>query len=345
MQPSTINRLFVFLLVSGIAVITFLSLSSEFRETTFESFPLHVTTTASKWPLTFIPAIGLGTWLSKPGEVTDAVGAAIDAGYRHIDTAMIYRNEKEVGKGLEQSGVPRNEIWVTSKLFNNDHHPEDVEPAIRKSLSDLGIEYLDLYLMHWPVALKDGKLDDTVSYVDTWKAMEQLVYKGLTKNIGISNFAQHEVEDILSHATIWPAAHEFETHPYLQQQDFVDWNIRQGIQVIAYSPFGNLNPIYDSGIPSILEDEFWIDLADEKNATVPQTILAWGMQRGTVVIPKSVHAKRIEDNFKSKEIRFTDDDLKKVKGNNKELRLNNPSKNWGYDLFSDLEGKEIKGDM
>ena len=172
--------------------------------------------------------------------------------------------------------------------------------------------------------------------------MEKLVDLGLTKNIGISNFAQHQVEDILNNSTIRPAAHEFETHPFLQQSDFVSWNIRQGIQVIAYSPFGNLNPIYHSDLPSILDDEFWINLAESKNATVPQTVLAWGLQRGTIVIPKSVHANRIEENWGSKGIRFSEEELAAVAETDKKVRFNNPGKSWGVKLFDDLDGSSVE---
>lgn len=248
------------------------------------------------------------------------------------------------------SGVPRNEVWLTSKLVNEKHHPDLVEPAIKKTLSDIGVEYLDLYLMHWPIAIDDGKLAPQVNFVDTWHAMEKLVEKGYTKNIGISNFAQHQVEELLKDAKIRPAAHEFETHPYLQQSDFVSWNIRQGIQVIAYSPFANLNPVYGGrNLPSILDDPKWITLAKVKNATVPQTILAWGMQRGTIVIPKSVHESRIAENWDSKNlgITFTEAELRAVKITDRKVRFNNPFPEAG--LFDDLDdptaGKGKKQDL
>ena len=192
-----------------------------------------------------------------------------------------------------------------------------------------------------PVAVENGTVDTSITYIDTWHAMESLVDKGLTKNIGISNFAQHQTADVLAHARIRPTFHEFETHPYLQQSAFVTWNLDQGIQVIAYSPFANLNPQYGSGgskLAPILEDPFWISLAEKKNATVPQTILAWGMQRGTIVIPKSVHDDRITENYSSKGIRFDEAELEEVAAQNKEVRFNDPGSNWGTDLFDDLEG-------
>jgi alcohol dehydrogenase (NADP+) len=251
-------------------------------------------------------------------------------------------NEKYVGQGLAASHIPRSSIWITSKLWNDAHRPADVKPALEKTLSDLGVDYLDLYLMHWPVAFdptkKGSVVDKKTSILDTWFAMEQLVRAGLTKNIGISNFAKHQVETILKHCRICPAAHEFETHPYLQQSQFVTWHREQGIQVIAYSPFANLNPIYDSKMPSILEDPFFTSLAAAKNVTIPQLVLAWGMQRETVVIPKSVHKERILENFGALNVQLEETEMELIALQDRKARFNNPSKSWGVDLFDDLDG-------
>lgn len=237
---------------------------------------------------------------------------------------------------------PRQNYWLTSKLWNDAHRPADVKPALLKTLSDLDVSYLDLYLIHWPVAFDPDssktKLDTSVNITDTWAAMEELVDAGLTKNIGVSNFAPADLEAILATCRIRPAAHEFETHPYLQQTAFVEWHISQGIQVIAYSPFANLNPVYDSNLPSILEDEFWIDLAESKAITVPQAILAWGIQRGTIVIPKSVHRERIVENLSSLLITFTDEELAAIAKQDKKVRLSNPGSSWGVKLFEGLDG-------
>lgn len=159
----------------------------------------------------------------------------------------------------------------------------------------------------------------------------------LTRHIGISNFAKHDVETILEICTICPYAHEFETHPYLQQQDFVDFHKEIGVKVIAYSPLGNTNPNYDSGLKPIFEDPFWEDLAKKKDATVAQTVLAWGIQRGTVVIPKSTHESHIKENVDALKIKFTDEELKDIAKQDKKARLNNPGKSWGVKLFSDLD--------
>ncbi|KAI1805955.1 putative dihydrodiol dehydrogenase [Daldinia bambusicola] len=287
-----------------------------------------------------IPEIGLGTWLSDRNEVAHAVKYALNSGYSHIDAALIYQNEDQTGKGIASAKVPRDDIWVTSKLWNEHHRPKDVEKAIKKSLSDLGLEYLDLYLMHWPVAFVPGegtKIDEQTSIIDTWRAMEDLVRANLTRYIGISNFAPKDIEVILDICKICPYAHEFETHPYLQQQDFVDYHKDINMKVIAYSPLANTNPTYHSGLAPIIEDPFWKKLASEKQATVPQVVLAWGLQRGTVVIPKSTHEKHIKENFDALDIGFTQDEMDAILKQDKKKRMNDPGKGWGIKLFEDLD--------
>ncbi|KAI8959585.1 putative dihydrodiol dehydrogenase [Daldinia sp. FL1419] len=289
-----------------------------------------------------IPQIGLGTWHSEADKekTTHVVEYALDIGYDHIDGAHIYGNENKVGKGVAWANIAREDIWITSKLWNDDHRPDKVREAIKKSISDLGVDYLDLYLMHWPVAFVPGegtKLDKETSIFDTWLAMEDLVRANLTRKIGISNFAKKDVENILKMCTICPYAHEFETHPYLQQQDFVDFHKEVGIKVIAYSPLANTNPTYGSGLEPILKDPFWEFLAARKDATVPQVILAWGIQRGTIVIPKSVHEQYIKENFEAQSIKFTDDEMKDIAAQDKKARMNNPGRSWGLKLFADLD--------
>lgn len=230
---------------------------------------------------------------------------------------------------------------MTSKLWNTHHRPSEVEGAIRKSIADLGVDYLDLYLVHWPVAFVPGgadtELDRETSLVDTWRALEGLVRANLTRHIGVSNFARADVEAVLAVCEVCPFAHEFETHPYLQQQAFVDWHAERGVRVIAYSPLANTNPIYDRGLAPILQDPFWTALAAAKNATVPQALLAWGVQRGTVVIPKSSHTKYIDENRGALQIRFTDDEMRDIAAQDKQVRMSNPSKRWGVQLFADLD--------
>jgi diketogulonate reductase-like aldo/keto reductase len=211
--------------------------------------------------------------------------------------------------------------------------------AIEKTISDLKVEQLDLFLIHWPVAFVPGseRLDPKASLVETWRAMEELVRDNKTRYIGISNFAPADVNAILGVCDICPYAHEFETHPYLQQEEYVVWHLQRGIKVIAYSPLANTNPHYHSGIPLILDDPFWKMMAERKNATVAQTVLAWGRQRGTVVIPKSVHENYIDENLGSLDIVFAEEEMLQVAAQDKKLRMNDPGRAWGVDLFEGLD--------
>jgi alcohol dehydrogenase (NADP+) len=295
-------------------------------------------------PLTYIPPMGLGLWQSPKKDVPSAVHHAFTAGYRHLDSAAAYSNEPSVGHALSHTTLPRSSYWLTSKLWNTAHAPHLVEPALRRTLSDLNTTYLDLYLMHWPIAQHpNGTHDNTTSITATWHAMEALIRQGLTRHIGISNFSPNQLTQILDHCLaggICPIAHEFESHPYLQQQAFVDAHKPLGIQVIAYSPLGNLNPIYDSpdDLPSILEDPFWIGMAKRKNCTVPQAVLGWGIARGTVVIPKSVHESRIVENWGANAVRFEREEMEEIARTDRKVRFNNPSEGWGVKLFEGLDG-------
>jgi alcohol dehydrogenase (NADP+) len=302
-----------------------------------------------------IPSIGLGLWNSKGSDAAHAVHFAFDTGYIHIDSAAAYSNEEYVGSGLANLSLPRPNYWITSKLWNTAHQPSLVEPALRKTLSDLQTPYLDLYLMHWPVAFvpnppkgRNSIIDQDTSILDTWHAMETLVHKNLTRYIGVSNFSPRQLDTILAACTndkhgICPYAHEFETHPYLQQTEFVNWHLKHDIKVIAYSPLANLNPTYNgthSDVPSILEDPFWQQLAGNKSITVPQAVLGWGIQRGTIVIPKSVHSKRIEENLGAVEVKFSEAEMARIAEEDRRVRFNDPTKGWGVEppLFEGLDG-------
>ncbi|OQE40996.1 hypothetical protein PENCOP_c005G05905 [Penicillium coprophilum] len=293
-------------------------------------------------PLLYIPPLGLGTWQISKSKTSTVVKFAIEKGYRHIDAALIYGNEKEVGEGITQSGIPRSSLWVTGKLWNDAHEPSLVRPAVIKTLEDLGLEYLDLYLVHWPVAFKPGTgrkiFIDNVNILETWRAMEELVKEGLVRQIGVSNFNQAQVEQILRHARIRPSAHELETHPFLQQSAFVDWNLAQGLRVIAYSPLGNMNPIYEASDTPLLQDPFLTPLAQKNGVTVAQLSLSWNMHRGVVVIPKSEHKDRVFENLQAQFVRLSDDDVQAINAYDQKARFNNPIDTWGVQLYGGLDG-------
>ncbi|XP_016149883.1 alcohol dehydrogenase [NADP(+)] A isoform X2 [Sinocyclocheilus grahami] len=262
-----------------------------------------------------MPAVGLGTWKSAQGQVKQAVLAALDCDYRHIDCAAAYSNEREVGEALserlgEAKPLRREDIFVTSKLWNTKHHPDDVEDACKKSLSDLRLSYLDLYLMHWPMAFERGdelmprrpdgtvRYDNNTHYRDTWAAMEKLVDQGLVKAIGLSNFNARQIDDILSIAKHKPVVNQVECHPYLVQTQLVSQCWGRGLAVTAYSPLGSPDrPWVTPGEAHLLDDPRVVGLATCYNKTPAQVIIRWHIQRGVICIPKSITPSRIKQNI------------------------------------------------
>ncbi|MCJ1373259.1 hypothetical protein MMC20_004487 [Loxospora ochrophaea] len=299
-----------------------------------------------------IPAVGFGTWQDKDAQ-EGAVSEALKAGYRHIDTARIYGTEPACGKAIRESGIPREQIFITTKLWNNSHHPDDVEPALDASLKDLGTDYLDLYLMHWPSAFARGDqlfprdsngkavLAKEIDYVDTYKAMEKTLKTGKTKAIGISNFSKAELERLLKEASVVPAAHQIELHPYLQQKDFDEFHRTNGIHVSQYSPFGNQNEIYSSDIGKLIEDPVLNEVGKKYGKNGAQVALAWGIAHGHSVLPKSKTPSRIKANLEG-DFKLEPADLKTVDDVDKKIRFNDPSSGWGWNFYSDLEGKKSK---
>jgi len=274
-----------------------------------------------------IPVFGLGTWKSKPGEVTQAVKDAIDAGYRHIDCAHYYENEAEVGAAIKEkivSGViKREDLFVTSKLWSTFLRPDLVEPTLKTSLTNLGLDYLDLYLIHWPCALKEGgaflpkrpdhdvlSVFSEVDYVDTWKAMEAVAKKGLTKSIGVSNFNKRQLERILKNATIKPVNNQIECHPYLNQKKLIAFCKSQGIVVTAYSPLGSPDRPWAKPTDPILTEEPKIkEIAAKYKKSSAQVILRYIYQNGAIPIPKSVTKSRIQENIKIFDFQLTPQDV------------------------------------
>ncbi|KAL4810818.1 NADP-dependent oxidoreductase domain-containing protein [Aspergillus unguis] len=298
-----------------------------------------------------IPALGFGTWQDADAQ-EGAVLEALKAGYRHIDTARVYGTEPAVGRAIKKSGIPRDQIFLTTKIWNNKHHPDDMEQALADSLNDLGLDYVDLLLMHWPVAFKRGaeqfpKTDkggpDVVDtdYLDTYQAMEKLISTGKVKAIGVSNFSQAEMQRLLENATVPPAVHQLEGHPWLQQRAFADWHKKNGIHVTHYSPFGNQNEIYsrEGTIGRLIEDETLKEIGKKYGKSAAQVALAWAVTEGHSVLPKSKTPERIRDNLAG-DFKLSEEDVKKVRGIDRKLRFNDSSADFGYNLFADLDGKK-----
>lgn len=248
-----------------------------------------------------IPRLGWGSFNSKGRESTNAVVDAVNAGFRHIDTAEIYGNEAALGAGLQQvfkdGKVNRTDLFITSKLFDNHHAAADVLPTVQKSLSDLQLEYLDLYLVHWPCTKQTGEIL-TPPLTETWAAMESLVDQGLVRSIGVSNFSPEKIQTVLDSARIQPAVNQVEIHPFFRNDRVVEWCKEQGIHVTGYAPLSSPQTMKKDGrdMPNLLQDELVGSIAAKHRRTPAQVLLRWGLQHHNSVIPKSSKAKHSVEN-------------------------------------------------
>lgn len=285
-----------------------------------------------------IDAIGLGTWKSDPGEVGQAVEAALEAGYRHIDCAAIYRNEAEVGAALARvfarGEIRREDVHITSKLWNNAHLKDDVEPALKKTLSDLGLDYLDLYLIHWPVAFRPGLegfpesesdflTPDQAPISETWEAMLAARDQGLTRHVGVSNFSIRKLDRLAAAGDEMPEMNQVELHPYLQQDELLAWCREHDVLVTAYSPLGSSDrpdSMKGEDEPSLLENEVIGEIAENHGASPAQILIAWAVARDTIVIPKSTSPERIRQNLESADIDLDDTDMDRIRALDRHYR-------------------------
>jgi len=298
-----------------------------------------------------MPAVGLGLWKIDPQDVAQAVYQAIEAGYRHLDSAADYGNEKQVGEGIARAIADglcsRDELWVTSKLWNTYHRQEHVEAACRKSLDDVGLDYFDLYLVHFPIALSyvdfndryppewlfdpaaenPGMQLDAVPLSETWGAMEQLVQHGLARQIGVCKYSASLLHDLMSYARIKPAMLQIESHPYLTQEALLRTAQQYNIAVTAFSPLGALSYVsidMASANDSVLTEPVVVAAAQRAGATAAQVVLRWGIQRGTAVIPKTSNPQRLAENLALSQFSLEDDEMAAISALNQNRRFNDP---------------------
>jgi len=279
-----------------------------------------------------IPILGLGTWRSNPNEVKNAVvEAVLHEGYRHLDLAEAYLNEAEVGEGLKEifelsnGKIKREDLFLTSKLWNTHHDPKHVAEACKNTLKNLGVSYLDLYLIHWPYPFKfttiNMKNDDDlltrdpitqkcilefVKLEDTWKAMEKLVEDGLVKSIGVSNFPINTIIDMLSYCKIKPVVNQVEVHPYFNQSALKEACQMFDIKLQGYSPLGS------GSAENFLKHETMLKIAKKHGKSTAQVALRWNTQRGVIILPKSVHKERLRENINIFDFELDEQDMKEI---------------------------------
>jgi 2,5-diketo-D-gluconate reductase A len=241
-----------------------------------------------------IPQLGFGVFQIEQSQTAETVAKALEIGYRHIDTAQMYGNEAEVGEAIRGSGIGRDELFVTTKCNNSNHGRLDSQKALDESLSKLGLDYVDLYLIHWPLPGKD-------LYVDTWRGFEEAVKDGKTKSIGVSNFQDHHLERLFSETDTVPAVNQIELHPHMQQLAMRSFDERHGIATEAWSPIGQGK--------GVIDEETIVGIAREHDKTGAQVTLRWHIQLGNIVFPKSVTPERIQENFEIFDFELSDEEM------------------------------------
>jgi|TARA_B110000914_G_scaffold63820_1_gene55649 D-xylose reductase len=298
-----------------------------------------------------IPSIGFGLWKIANENCANVVYEAVKQGYRHFDSASDYGNEKEVGMGLkramEDGLCTREELWITSKLWNTFHHPDHVPAALQRSLEDLQLDYLDLYLIHFPIALEFVPFEERyppewffapeeinpqmklarVPLADTWKAMENLKIKEIVKNIGVCNYSTGLLHDLMNYCQTPPDLLQIESHPYLCQENLIRLAKQYGLKVTAFSPLGSLSYVeleMAEQNESILDQEIVRVISKRLGCSPAQTVLRWGIQRGNSVVAKSVNANRMAENLASSLIELTDEDMMAITNLDRGRRFNDP---------------------
>lgn len=298
-----------------------------------------------------MPAVGLGLWKIGREDAAQAVVDAVEAGYRHLDSACDYANEAEVGQGIAQAiaagHCTRDELWVTSKLWNTYHRREHVRPACERTLSDLGLDYLDLYLVHFPIALKYVDFEDRyppewiydpgaenprmeidfVPLAETWAGMEELVDAGLVKQIGVCNFTSGLLLDLMAYSRIKPAMLQIESHPFLTQEKLLRLAQDLGVAVTAFSPLGALSYVQidmASNADTVLTAAPVVAAAERVGRTPAQVVLRWGVQRGTSIIPKTTRPERLRENLALFDFELDDDEMAAISALNQNRRFNDP---------------------
>ncbi|MFB1049747.1 aldo/keto reductase [Paraliobacillus sp. JSM ZJ581] len=268
--------------------------------------PTHLQDTVTLHNGVKMPWFGLGVYKVEDGdEVVDSVKKALNHGYKSIDTAAFYENESGVGKAIKESGVPRDELFITSKLWNSDQGYESTLQAFEATLNRLGLDYLDLYLIHWPVPAQ-------AKFKETWKAMEKLYKEGKIKAIGVSNFKEHHLDELIKAAEIVPMVNQVEFHPHLSQKPLRNYCEKHHIQMEAWAPLKR---------GEILDDPVLTKIADKYGKTAAQVILRWDLQSGVITIPKSVKEERIVANANIFDFYLSDEDMDAINMLNKDERV------------------------